>query len=384
MQDRSNTTRRIGVRSELACWAGLATVLIFFTVGAGWLDDLSHPAWLTLVFAWILAAITWAAFAAVRHADKLAIQLGEPYGTLVLTLAVNTIEVVMIIAVMTTGSGYPTLARDTMFSVIMVQLNGLIGLALLLGGIRYREQFFNLQGNTAYLTVIVTLAGLSLVLPRFTESTPDGSHSTLLLWFVVFASIILYGAFLGIQTMRHRDYFKNSDEDGADLNQVDREITVRSPPQDSDTRSIGYHAFFLVLILTVITLLADKFALVIDYSVAKVGAPIALTGLIIALIAPAPEGLSALRAALANNLQRSVNVIFGGTLSTIGLTVPAVLIASYFLGQEIELGLSNLGIVLLALTVTVSLINATSQRTNILQGVTHLVLFTAYLVLIFD
>jgi Ca2+:H+ antiporter len=384
MQDGSNTTRRIGLRSELACWAGLVTALVLFTVGAGWLDDLSQPAWLTFLFAWIFASITWAAFAAVRHADQLAIRLGEPYGTLVLTLAVNTIEVVMIVAVMTTGDGYPTLARDTMFSVIMVQLNGLIGLALLLGGIRYREQFFNLQGNTAYLAVIVTLAGLSLMLPRFTESTPDGSHSTLLVWFVVFASIILYGTFLGIQTMRHRDYFKQSNYNHPEMNQVNQEVAVSGAKQNADTRSVGYHAFFLVLILVAVALLADKFALVIDYSVDKLGAPIALTGLIIALIAPAPEGLSALRAALANNLQRAVNVILGGTLSTIGLTVPAVLIAAYFIGQEVELGLSNLGIFLLALTFAVSFINATSQRTNVLQGVTHLVLFAAYLVLIFD
>src|SRR5262245_58468536 len=117
MQDGSNTTRRSGVRSELACWAGLLTALVFFTVGTGWLDNLSHPAWLIFLFAWIFASITWAAFDAVQHADRLAIRLGEPYGTLVLTLAVNTIEVVMIVAVMTTGAGNPTLARDTMFSV---------------------------------------------------------------------------------------------------------------------------------------------------------------------------------------------------------------------------------------------------------------------------
>lgn len=383
MQVGANTTRRKGIRFELGCWAGLATALLFYFVGAGWLEHHSHPAWLTLVFVWILAAITWAAFDAVRHADQLAIRLGEPYGTLVLTLAVNTIEVVMIVAVMKTGDGNPTLARDTMFSVIMVQLNGLIGFALLLGGLRHREQSFNLQGNAAYLAVIVALAGLSLVLPRFTKSTPDGSHSTLLLWFVVFASVILYIAFLGIQTMRHRDYFKQSTNVDSDVSHIDGEVAVGAT-HNSDTRTVAYHAFFLVLNLVAITLLADKFALILDYTVNKLGAPVGLTGLVIALIAPAPEGLSSLRAALANNLQRSVNIILGGTLSTIGLTVPAVLIAAHFLGQEIELGLSNLGIFLFALTIITFLINTTSQRTNVLQGVVHVVLFAAYFVLIFD
>ena len=366
------------VRSESGCWAALTTAVIFVAFGASWFNDLSNNAWLALLFAWIFGVMLWAAFGAVRHAECLAVQLGEPFGTLILTLSVTGIEVMMIIAVMSTGAENPTLVRDTMFSVVMLQLNGLVGLVLLLGGVRHGEQYYNLQGNAAYLVVIVTLAVLSLVLPRFTASTADASAAPHLAWFLVAASVILYGVFLGIQTLRHRDYFMPPGES----------LAAQPERVDGDHRRISgrvaYHAFFLVLTLTVLAFLSRRIAVLIDHSIAKLAAPVALGGLVVAVLVLAPEGLTAVRAAWANKLQRSDNVILGSTLATIGLTVPAVLVVSSLTGKTVELGLGDVGLILLLLTILINVINATSRQTNVLQGVVHLVLFAAYLVLMFD
>ena len=354
------------IRSELACWMGLVTALIFWTVGASWLDDLSNAAWFTFLFVWLCGVILWAAFGVTRHADILAIMLGEPYGTLLLTIAVTGMEVIMIVAVTVTGGENPTVARDTMFSVVMIQLNGLIGLTLLVGGLRHREQSFNLQGNTAFLAVIVALAVLTLVFPRF-AAAPS--------WFLAAAAIVLYGTFLGIQTMRHRGYFKHpTAEDGEEDEHDHHGLVMRSKP---------YHIFFLMLTMLPVVLLAKKFAGLIDYGVDQMGAPIALGGLLIAILVLSPEGMSAVKAAYANKLQRSDNIVLGATLATIGLTVPGVLVASFFTGYKVELGLENVGILLLSVTLLISMINASAGRTNILQGVIHLTLFAAFLVVVF-
>ena len=354
---------RAVIRSELACWVGFVTVLIFLTLGASWLDDLSNIGWFAFLFVWLCGVILWAAFGVTRHADSLAIMLGEPYGTLLLTIAVTGMEVIMIVAVTVTGGENPTVARDTMFSVVMIQLNGLIGLTLLVGGLRHREQSFNLQGNTAFLAVIVALAGLTLVLPRFAPAPP---------WFLAAAAFALYGTFLSIQTMRHRGYFKHptAEEDEHDHHG----LVMRSRP---------YHVFFLMLTMLPVVLLAKKFAVLIDYGVDQMGAPIALGGLLIAILVLSPELMSAVKAAHANKLQRSDNIVLGATLATIGLTVPGVLVASVFTGHKVELGLDNVGIFLLTVTLLISMINASAGRTNILQGVIHLTLFAAFLVVIF-
>ena len=354
------------IRSEPACWVGFITVLIFSTVGANWLDDLSNTAWFAFVFVWLCGVILWCAFGVTKHADCLAIMLGEPYGTLLLTVAVTGMEVIMIVAVTVTGGDNPTVARDTMFSVVMIQLNGLIGLSLLVGGLRNREQSFNLQGNMAFLAVIVALSGITLVLPALVPMPP---------WFLGVAAFVLYGTFLGIQTMRHRGYFKHpsGEEDGDD--QHDHHgLVMRSKP---------YHVLFLMLTMIPVVLLAKKFAVLVDYGVDQMGAPIALGGLLIAILVLSPEVMSAVKAAYANKLQRSDNIVLGATLATIGLTVPGVLVASFFTGNTLELGLDNVGIFLLSVTLLISVINASAGRTNVLQGIIHLTLFAAFLVVIF-
>ena len=186
---------------------GTATAVFFLLFGKTWTGDLSHGAWYAFLFLWLFAVILWLAFGVVRHADGLAVLLGEPYGTLILTVSVIGIEVVMISAVMLTGENNPALARDTMFAVLMIVLNGMVGITMLLGAWKHHAPVFNLQGANAYLGVIVPLAALTLVLPRFTTSAPGGQPSPILAVFLIIASVVLYVVFLGIQTMRHRAYF---------------------------------------------------------------------------------------------------------------------------------------------------------------------------------
>jgi Ca2+:H+ antiporter len=357
----------------LALGFGAITAALFLAFGARWLGDLSSVAWSVALFGWLFAAMLWLSFAVVRHAEGLAVQLGEPYGTLILTLSVISIEVIMISAVMLTGKDNPTLARETMFAVLMIVLGGMVGLTLLVGGLRHHEQEYNLQGANAFLSVIIPFAVLGLILPRFTESTPDASASTVLAVFLIIVSVVLYGVFLTIQTTRHRAFFVQPGE------------TDSGPEHDHGVvRSVGFHTVLLMLCMAPIVLLAKSMAKIIDHGIETAGAPTALGGFLVAVLVLAPEGLGAVRAALANQLQRSTNICLGSALATIGLTLPAVLTIGIATGRVVELGLGNVDLILLSLSLAVSIVTFSSNRTNIVQGAVHLVLFAAYVVTIFD
>ncbi len=359
--------------SELALWLGAITTLVFYLFGSTWLGDLSETLWYLFMFGWLFGSMMWLSFSVVRHADYLAIKLGEPYGTLILTLSVISIEVIVISAVMLTGSDNPTLARDTMFAVLMIVLNGMVGLTLLIGGLRHHEPEYNLQGASAFLSVIIPLAVLVFVLPRFAESTEDASASFPLAVFLIAACVVLYAIFLTIQTMRHRRFFLQPgvSEEGHEQG-------------DLVVRSVGFHALFLVLSMVPIVLLSKNMAKVIEHGTEIIGAPNAMGGLLVAVLVLAPEGLGAVRAAIDNQLQRSVNICLGSGLATIGLTVPAVLIIGLVTGKIVELGLGNVDLIFLLLTLAVSIVNFGSGRTNVLQGAVHLLLFVGYIVIIFD
>src|SRR5881392_880893 len=201
------------VRAEYPFFIGLATAVIFLALGSQVLEDVAHPYLLTAIFVVLLGAVLWSAVSVVRHADCLAVKCGEPYGTLILTLSAISIEVVMISAAMLHGANNPTLARDMMFGVVMIALNGLVGFSLLLGGLRHHEQNYNLQGASAYLNAIMALAVLGLVLPNFTTSLSGPRFSSIQEIFLITVTVILYGIFLFIQTGRHRSYFKDADLD---------------------------------------------------------------------------------------------------------------------------------------------------------------------------
>jgi Ca2+:H+ antiporter len=367
------------VRQEKAFIVSVATAVIFAVFGDHWFDDLSHLGEVGILFVWLFAVIMGSAFAVVRHADCLAVRLGEPYGTLILTLAVISIEVMMIAAVMVTGGETPTLARDTMYAVIMIALNGMVGVTLLLGGLRHREQQYNLQGANAFLAVIVPLAFLGLVLPNYTQSTDDPSFSTPQAIFMIVLSIGIYSVFLGIQTIRHRSHFLQP--------QLDLEGGGETSSDEHgglNLRSIPYHSVMLLLYLLPLIVLAKKLAFPIDHGIEVLGWPHALGGFIVAVLILSPEALGAGRAALSNQLQRSINILLGSALATISLTIPAVLMIGLITGKHIVLGLTGEETVMLIATLLVSILTFASGRTNVLQGAVHILLFLAYVMLIFD
>jgi len=351
-----------------------SSTLLFLLFGKEWLSDLSSGPWFALMTTWLFGAILISAFAVVRHAEDLAIRLGEPFGTLVLTLCMSGMEMMMIAAVMYTGQGGASLGRDTMFAILMIVLNGLVGACLLIGGLRYHEQTYNLYGANAFLSVIFPLAVLGLVLPSFTTSSPGPTLSPLHSLFLIIMSIGLYAVFLAIQTVRHRDYFVLADPPD--------QQSVRA--RNGEVHSVTYHVLLLLAYVIPIVVLAKQMALPIGHGISVLGAPVTLGGLLVAVLILSPESLAAIRAARANQIQRSINLSLGTALSSISLTIPALLSIGFITGKTIILGLHGADMVLLLLTLVVSALTFALERTNILQGAVHLLLFLAYLILIFE
>lgn len=357
-------------RSEWMLVISAVTSVIFLLAGSRLLAGLNNPLWLIVVFVWLFATILGSALSVVHHADRVAERLGEPYGTLILTLAITFIEVVSISAVMLHGGNNPTLARDTLFAVTMIILNGMVGLSLLLGGWRRLEQHFNLQGANAYLGVIIPLGILAMVLPNFTASTDGPTLASSQELFLGISSLGLYFAFLGLQTGRHRAYFV---DDEAPAVAVEKEKLPSMPR----------HTVLLVAYMIPVVFLAEYLAVPVDYVIETIKAPTALAGLIMAILVATPEAIGAIRSASQNQLQRSVNISLGSVLSTIGLTVPAILLVSHITHHPVTLGLQHTSLLLFLLTLTLCLVTFASGRTNVLQGAVHLILFVAYLFFIF-
>ncbi|WP_374613732.1 calcium:proton antiporter [Sphingorhabdus sp.] len=312
-----------------------------------------------------------AVIAAVHHAELVAHRIGEPYGTLVLALAVTVIELGLIITLMSAaGEGAATLARDTVFAAVMIILNGLVGICLLIGGLRHREQSFQQTGVSASLATLSALTVLSLVLPNYTVSEPGPVYSTSQLAFVAIISVILYGTFVAVQTLRHRDYFLPPKEKAANVDEH-----AERPP----ARVALFSFMLLIACLVAVVLLAKQLADPVEQMVAEWGAPRALVGVIIAALVLLPESVAAVRATLANRLQTSLNLALGSALATIGLTIPAVAALSITMAMPIALGLDSKSMVLLMLTLLVSAQALATGKTTILQGVVHLVIFGVYL-----
>ena len=325
----------------------------------------------------LVAVVMLSAFAVVRHAESLAVRLGEPLGTLVLTISVTGIEVMMITAAMSMGHGQPALARDAMFSVVMIVLNGMVGVVLLIGGLRYREQTYNLQGINAFLSLIVPLAVLGLILPNFTTGSPGPTISRFHAGFEIVLSLGIYAVFLAIQTSLHRHYFISRDDQGPD--QVAEPLHA-----EGEGGTAPYHAIFLVAYLLPLVLLSKVLAYRMEDVIEALNAPLALGGLIVAVLVLSPESLTAVRAAWANQLQRSLNILLGSALATIALTIPAVLTVGLITGQTIYLGVEAPNMIILSLTLVVSILTFSTPRTNILLGAVHLLIFLAYLMLMFE
>ncbi|MFS8180519.1 calcium:proton antiporter [Pseudovibrio denitrificans] len=382
------------LKREACFLAGAATIAFFFLAGADLLQPSAGLIVQMFCFIWLFSVMLWCAFGVVRHADCLAVILGEPYGTLILTLSVIGIEVSLIVSIMLTGGTNEPLARDTMLAVLNIVLNGMVGISLLLGGLKYGEQPFNTTGARSFLSVLIPLATFSLILPRYTTSTADPSLSTgQQISFAVMISL-LYAVFLATQSIRHKSFFiQPKPHSGVALSflMAKDEVEDDKHAHDEDDHhhdleiySTGYHAMFLILTMLPIVLLSKKFAVLVDFGIASFHMPAAFGGVLVALLVLTPEGLGSFRAALANRLQRSVNICLGSALATIGLTVPAVLIAAGIFDIHIVLGVKDTDMILLLLTLILSMITFTGTRTNALQGAVHLVLFVFYFILIFQ
>ena len=322
-----------------------------------------------LITAFEAFALIVTVFAAVYHAEVVAHRVGEPFGSLVLALAVTIIEVALIVSVMITGAGDSSgLARDTIFAAVMIVCNGIVGLCLLGGGLRHREQDFQLQGAKAALSVLIALTSLSMVFPNVTTSTTGRTYSSSQLIFAGIVSLALYGSFLFVQTIRHRDYFV--------LVGVDKEHAA-PPPSRVAAASTG----LLLVALVAIVGLAKVLTPTVERSIAKAGAPESVVGVVIAALVLMPEGLAAFRSARANRLQVSMNLALGSALASIGLTIPAVAMVSILLHKPLTLGLEPKEIVLLFVTLILSQSTLSTGRTTVLQGIVHLVMFAVFLFL---
>lgn len=342
-------------------WAAPAAAWFLLLLGNG----ISVP---TLAMGLALIATV---LAAVHHAEVVAHRVGEPFGTFLLAVAVTIIELGLILTLMShAGAGGATLARDTVFAAVMIILNGLLGICILVGAIKHREQSFQQSGVSASLAALCALTVLTLVLPNFTVSEPGPAYSPEQLGFVAIVSFLLYATFVGVQTVRHRDYFLPPLAAAVDAD-------VHADPPSN--RTALFSALLLLACLGGVVLLAKSLAYPIEQWVMAMGAPKAVVGVIIAALVLLPEGVAAVRAALANRLQTSMNLGLGSALATIGLTIPGVAALSLFADMPISLGLEPKGIILLFLTLIVSTLSLATGRTTILQGVVHLVILGVYL-----
>ena len=346
-------------------WAWTWPLLAWIFLGLGFTRLGIGP----LFAAFTTGSLLGTVFAAVYHAEVVAHRVGEPFGTLVLALAVTVIETALIVSVMLTKPNESAgLARDTVFAAVMIVCNGIVGACLLWGGARHHEQGFQVQGASAALAVLAALTILTLVLPNATIATPGPLLTESQLLFEGLVSLVLYGTFVFVQTLRHRDYF-------LPITIGDDDAHAPLPSNRLTTLS----ACLLLISLVAIVGLAKKLTPTVEIGISHLGVPNAVVGIVIAALVLLPEGLAALKAAASNRLQTSLNLALGSVLATIGLTIPAVAAVSIALHQPLELGLTEKDQIMLALTLLLSVITLGTGRTTVLQGVVHLVVFAVFL-----
>jgi Ca2+:H+ antiporter len=358
---------RTNLRSHFNWIVPLAAIA---ALGAGVFLPVAHPFVAFVMFGVLIGAV----LAGVHHAEIVAHRVGEPFGTLVLALAITVIEASLIVSLMMASPDSTVdLARNTLLATIMIICNGVVGLCLLLGATRYNEQAFTVQGTGAALSVLIALVVLTLVLPRFTTTTAGATFSLPQLVFAGCASLVLYAVFVFIQTVKHRDYFlppKGSAAGSADEH-------APPPSRRKAWMSLGLLVACLVAVVGIAKLLSPT----IENAVIAINAPQAVVGIVIALLVLLPETWAALRAARSDRLQTSFNLAYGSALASIGLTIPVVVCASMILGLPLVLGVREKELVLLVLTFMVSTLTIATGRTHVLQGTVHLVIFAAFLFL---
>ncbi len=353
----------------------------------GWTIIVPILAWIAYLLHYSLAGhlysliltffLIGAVLAAVYHSEIIAYRVGEPYGTLLLAFAITVIEVSLIISIMLSAKGLETisLARDTVFAAVMIILTGIIGICIVVGSIRYKQQVFTLQGVSTAMITLVVIVVFILILPNYTTSHSEGEYTSLQLIFISVICLLLYIGFTMVQTIRHRAFFiapipKNSD----DVNEENETL-----PEKPTRKMMFYSIIFLILCLGIVVLLAKYLSKDVDNLVFKVGAPKSIVGIIIAGIVLLPEGVAAIRAAFNNRLQTSLNLAFGSALASIGLSIPAVAVASVIGHFRMTLGVDLKSMLLLGLSLFIITISLATGRTNIMQGLVLISIFLLYL-----
>ena len=355
-----------------------ATVVLFLLFGSTWLGDPISAVTAAILFVWLFATMLWAAFGAINIADTLAEILGEPFGSLVLTLTIICLEGVLVgIAMLTSDSG-ATMGRDTLFGANMIMINFAGGLALFLGGLLHREQTYNFQGTSAFLAVVIALSVLGFILPNYTKAIPHGSVTSVQAAGIIIVTLVMYFTLLVIQIGRHKHFFEDSEGSG------EAEAASGDPAQKPGTGEIGKLSLILVVSVVPILLMGKYLTSLLDYGSAKLGAPPALGGVILALIVISPKMISAVKAGIANQPQRSVNLALGSCAPAMGIIFPIILGIGVVTGKTVIMGAEPSDVILLALTLVLSALTFSGAHTTLLEGAAHLAVFFIYIVLLFS
>jgi len=364
------STRVSPLGRVLGSWVWVVPVAAVVMLVLVWDRELAWPVYL-IAGALLIGAI----LAAVQHAELVAHRVGEPFGSLVLAVAVTVIEVALILTlILGKSEGTETLARDTVFAAVMITVNGIIGLSILIGGIRHSVPRFNNEGAGSALAVLATLTTLTLVIPTFTISEPGARFSDSQLIFIAVVAIVLYSAFVFLQTGRHRDFFLPVSKSGKPIEE-DEHVT---PPSN---RAAFFSLGLLVVALVGVVGLAKSVSPAIEGVVAAAGIPPSFVGVIVALVVLMPEGMAAVKAAQRNRLQTSLNLGLGSAMASIGLTIPVLALATIWLPQPLTLGLGPVQIVLFLLSMAVATLTLVPGRATRLQGIVHLSIFASFVFL---
>lgn len=363
-------------------------VALFSFFGSTWLGEHMSETTAVISFIVLLSTIIISAFGVVEQADELARKLGEPYGTLILTLSIVSIEVILIAAVMLGPGEHPTIGTDSIFSVMMIIMNLVIGLCILLGGLKYGEQEYNAQGAMSYLGMIIMLGSVSMMLPNFIEGAGGGMFSETQTITVASLVALLYACFLYLQTHQYRHLYVQPPTGKMEILFKDRHLTslpnIKKGETNVNKGEILVRSILLLALILPIVLLSHHMAVVVDFGIKAADLPPFLGGVLIAIIVFTPESLTAVRAALNNEFQRAINLCHGAFVSTVGLTVPAVLFIGLITGKVVLLGLTYTEMVLFFITLLLSVMTFLGKRTTPLVGIMHLVLFAIFIMLIFN
>ncbi|MBA1420776.1 MAG: calcium:proton antiporter [Epsilonproteobacteria bacterium] len=318
----------------------------------------------------LFVVIIYSAMSVAHHAEMLAEKFGEPYGTLILTISAVVVEIIIIVIMMMHAES-PVLARDTIYSAIMLDINGLLGIAAIIGGLKYGEQPYNVDSSNSYLSMLLVAIGIAMVLPHFINPT----HHDMFMLFNVVMFILLYIVFTRIQLKSHKYFFEYADkEEKCDEN------GVCEPHAEINA---WYHAFNLVLSIIIIGMLAEILSVFMGNTLETFGLPLAIGAVGVAVISAAPELITAVRAAVDNRMQTVINIALGASLATILLTIPAVILVSRYYGLELNLSLTPIQGVMLGLTLLLSIVNFSDGETNVLEGFLHFILFVVFAFLLF-